>query len=256
MKLNLAIAISFSIALLSLIASTALAFTHVSPSAETLRPGQVAFQPYPGANPMQEYSFLLNSLSVGISKRIEIGTVPLMWNTTETMKSSNFNFKTRLFRSEKWIVALGIHSFFIEPQGSAKQFYDSINIGQVAFSVEHRPENSNWKYRYNLATSQMTIKGYVWATIGNTPYRMDQFLSGGVDHYFDFSYAASDTNHWILGLSQNHEWLSGLASQDPARYGVGLSHGWKIKKSLISGLSIGFHLRESSGAKALGSIIF
>lgn len=236
----------------------AAAFTHVSPSAETLRPGQVAFQPYPGSNPIQDYAFLTNSLSVGLWNGLEIGTVPIMWQSNDSFTLRNFNWKNRIWRSAEWSVAWGTQHLFYDTRGELKEWYDSFRIDQVGIAVEYRPLSSPFQFRYNLATSQMTIQGMTWMRFADgTKSKLDTwFVAGGVDHYVDIGYAASDTNFWILGLSQNHEWLSGLGNRDAAAYGAGLSHAWKTKSRFISGFSLGFHARERTGVKTLMSFVF
>lgn len=240
------------------VGARALAFTHVSPSAETLAPGQVAFQPYPGSNPIQDYAFLTNSLSVGLWDGWEIGTVPLMWQSTESYSLRNFNWKNRLWRSQEWTVAWGTQHLFYDSKGEMRELYDSFRVDQIGFGVEYRPLSSRFQFRYNLATSQMVIQGMSLMRLNDgTNYRMSTwYVGGGVDHYLDIAYAASETNGWILGMSQNHEWLSGLGARDAAAWGLGLSHAWKIKGRWISGLSLGFHARERTGAKMLASVVF
>lgn len=231
----------------------AMAFTHVSPSAETLRPGKMAFQPYPGSNPIQDYAFLTNSLSIGIWNGFEAGTVPLMWNSSDSFTSKNFNLKIRLWRSQQWTVGFGSQYRMYDAKGAMRESFESLTINQIAFSIENRPLGSNFQFRYNVATSQMLIYGMPQ----NTYFKMDPWIiPGGIDHYLDSSYAASDTNTWILGLSHNHEWLSGLGTKDAAGFGAGLSHAWKIKNAFLSGFSLGFHVRERTGANTLASVLF
>lgn len=236
----------------------AAAFTHASPSAEILRPGQVAFQPYPGSNPIQDYAFLTNSLSVGVFNGWEIGTVPIMWQSTGEYSLRNFNWKSRLWRSPEWAVAWGTQHLFYESKGKTREHYDNFRVDQIGIGVEYRPLGSRFQFRYNIATSQMMIQGLTLMRLSDgTSLKMSTwYVPGGVDHYLDIGYAASDTNFWILGLTQNHDWLSGLGSRDKAAYGAGLSHAWKIKGRFLSGLSLGFHLRERSGPKALMSVVF
>lgn len=234
------------------------AFTHVSPSAETLRPGQVAFQPYPGSNPIQDYAFLTNSLSVGVWNGWELGTVPVMWQSTDSYTLRNFNWKNRIWRSSEWAVAWGSQHLFYDSKGEMRELYDSFRVDQIGLGVEYRPAESRFQYRYNLAHSQMVIQGMTFARFRDgTNLKMSTwYIPGGVDHYLDVGYAASDTNSWILGFSHNHEWLSGLGTRDAAAFGAGLSHAWKIKGRFLSGLSLGFHVRERTGAKTLMSFVF
>lgn len=245
--------LTLCLCLCTLVSSVVFAFpTHSSPSAETLEPGQVSFQPYPGSNPLNKLSFLMNSLSVGLWNGFEMGVVPVLWNSTSDLSTKNFNWKLRLFRSPQWTVAVGTEHIFSDPKN--KSSFDGIRIDQLALSFEFRPQNQRLQYRYNFATSQMVVKNLLYWS----GQRTDLYVSGGTDHYFDVAYAASNTNFWVLGLTYNHQLFAGLATreEDPAAPGVGLSHGWRFKSSLLSGFSLGFHVRKFSGNQILVSLLF
>lgn len=238
----------------------ALAFpVHSSPSAETLMPMKVAFQPYPGSNPLQDYAFLLNSLSIGIWDGFEVGTVPLMWTESEQTKTSNFNLKNRLFRIGEWTMALGLELIQYEIKApEIRQHFDSMSVTQMALALEYRPLGSDFEFRYNMASAQLNLRNYHMMKVGDTDVRLGNYaIYSDVDHYLDIQMIGSNGNMWVMGLTRNHDWLSGLANPNShAAYGIGFSHGWKIRDYWISGLSLGLHYREGSGVKTLASFVF
>jgi len=78
-------------------------YPHATTNPDTLASGSVSFQNTPGANVTS--SAFMSSLSIGITRDFEIGTIPLLY--FQDNHQYNFNLKYSLYKNEFSSISLG-----------------------------------------------------------------------------------------------------------------------------------------------------
>ena len=258
-----AISLLFSILISAHVAWGALADgSHITQSAETLKQWQWAFKPFPGANPVGEYgSFLLNSLSIGLTDNWEIGFVPLAWRSSEGMKMYNVNVRRVWYRNDWWTFSSGVQSNTIDFNYLSSSGASNYKMNIVTFVLANTAVLSpDWRLTHNIALRTSTLKGKGYYIDGNGTthdLNFDQVAEVYADNYLDLSYTKSLTNVWALGLSRATD--SSLGMHMPGAtvaWGLGLTHTWNLRRSWISQMSFGVHQMDTGTRRYLFGMAF
>lgn len=244
---------------------------HIAQNAETLKQWQWSFKPSPGVNPTGSTpGFAMNSLSIGITNNIEIGTIPFAWNQSQNpgskTKMSNYNIRRVFYRNQYWTVSTGVTwvniiSELKSDPSSSYSYYGSSDMDIVSFVLANSYViNSDWRITHNLA--YRVIRGETDFTFidknngtinhNRTPFTSENYF----DHYLDLSYTKSITNVWAIGLSRATDHILGISIGTRAVWGIGVSHTWNLQKSYLSQLSMGLHLMDDQSSKLLFGMAF
>lgn len=228
---------------------------HITQTAETLKPLQWSFKPYPGHSPIGSLSsFLMNSLSMGVTNRLEVGTIPLIWNNSPTNKSQNANLKYQVLSSDSWIFSSGLQYIRMTSESqSPTAGFDYVMHSSTLFLAFDWRVSERWKVAYNISGSLLTGKAKVISSVSTFDFPINQ--QSYVDHYLDFNYLKSLTNIWSLGLSRTTEGILGFSFGQPI-LGVGLSHTWNLRGAWFSQMNLGSHYKQDGASKVLFGFAF
>lgn len=228
--------------------------THMAQNAETLKPGHVSFEPYPGANPLSQDDFLsVNSFSVGVYPRIQIGTVPRPWfQQTAEQKFENVTTKVSLYRGEELRTSLGLLIAGFENRQKNEAYFAEVKGTLVQPSVNLALQlDEDWDITYNVSSAVFSYRVTGVASKDNRSFEDRRVLTGYLDHVLDFRYAQTGTYYWIFGLSRNYPNLAGMFDLQKPVYGAGVSYGWIFTRGYISMVSAGFHFTDKNEIKTL-----
>ena len=101
--------------------------THLAQSASTLRPGHVAWDPYPGSNPIAQGGFVFYTVSVGLTQRLQAGTSPAMWLLNSgSAQNGNLGLKYWFYKGEVTQASFGLFNWHIRMQAPNLSSYITI----------------------------------------------------------------------------------------------------------------------------------
>lgn len=228
---------------------------HITQTAETLKPLQWSFKPYPGHSPIGSMSsFLMNSLSMGMTNSLEVGTIPLIWNNSPTNKSQNANLKYQIFSSDSWIFSSGLQYIRMtsESQSPLSGFNYIMHSSTLFFAFDWRISET-WKLAYNISGSLLNGRAQVMSSESSFDLPINH--QSYVDHYLDLNFLHSLTNIWSFGFSRTTEGALGFSFGQPI-FGVGLSHTWNLRTKWLSQLNFGTHHKQDGSSKFLFGFAF
>ena len=198
---------------------------HIAQSADSLRPWQVSFKPYPGANPV---------------------------GTDSSYQSRNYNFKYVWLRKEFWIFSTGYQSVKFS-QRSGISDSSKMNFEITAHTIMLANTfglTSDWQMTYNLVFRQGVGQ---WSYAGNqSEFKTETFQ----DHYLDFNYVQNLANIWSLGICRATDSILGLNINQQNFWGAGVSHAWNWRRGWLSQLSLGLNHLETGVSRFLFGVAF
>ncbi len=230
--------------------------THMAQNAQTLQPGKIGLEPYPGANPLRTESDFLerNSLSVGILPRWQVGTVPRPWvKNNSDLHMVNVTTKVGLIQGSDFGFSVGLMyaSFDINVRVPTHLVALHGNLVQPSLNFNYQV-NEDWDVTYNTSSAFFSYKGEVTdLASGKKSDSGDLRANGYLDHVIDFRYAQTGTYYWVFGLTRNYDSLAGMFDQQLPIHGGGASFGWIMTRGLLSMVSLGLHYTERREVKTL-----
>lgn len=231
--------------------------SHMAQNAETLKPGKFAIEPYPGSNPLQDASFLTrNALSVGVHRRVQLGTVLGGWRTDGDIRTMNAAGKFLLYNGEQTKTSLGLMVSDLKMNVSSERMKMDVNgtLVQPSLNVFYQI-NEDWDVTYNASSASLTIAGNIFDNASNVSIKIPTSVSNGyVDHVIDFRYAETGTYYWVFGATRNYDYLAGIIGHPRPVTGVGLSHGMIFTRGWVSMVSIGLHVTDRQDVKTVFGI--
>lgn len=235
---------------------------HIAQNAETLKQWQWSYKAFPGANPVtKNYSFLLNSLSIGVTDNLEFGVVPTAWNSSKDYSLKNFNLRYVLFRNSFWTLSTGVQMLLYEASTETQDYsFDVSSNVSTGLLANTFVLNRDWRITHNLATrSSVTTIKTTYRGSGPAPFIMDfpHFSEVYADNYLDLIYTKSITNVWAFGISRTTESILGISIPDAiTTWGLGISHTWNLRNSWLTQINLGLHYMDIGSSKLLFGLAF
>ncbi len=238
---------------LTLVSTTALAknqdplrFTpHITSEAYTQKQWGVSFQRSVGAN--LNSNFLLSSLTLAVSDRLEIGTVPTFY--FHSLHAGNLSFKYNFWRSPIYMWSLGLNSVFFDIDQSSHGFPETLKGSDVGVSVtsiqlllNYFPKWSDLKFGVNVNAITNRLTGVS---------EIEEELSIEEDWEFglDISKPFQNKVDLTLGLGWLREF--GAAANEKVSFGFGLSNRWYRAEKFFSSPTLGLHYSPEIGKVGL-----
>lgn len=140
-------------------------FPHMVSNATSLKSGKVAFQTTAGGSIASDV--FISSLSLGIFKRFQIGTIPVFYFADE--HKYNFNFKYNYFQSDSFRASLGFtHMKFNIGQMTESGFTNpptsySINLISLAFNYILPSSTYSFGFEYIRGTSHANNQALIYS---------------------------------------------------------------------------------------------
>ncbi|EQC44314.1 hypothetical protein [Bacteriovorax sp. Seq25_V] len=203
------------------ISITANYYPHVTTNPNTLAPGKVSLQKTAGANVTS--SVFMSSLSVGIAKDFELGTIPLLY--LESRHQYNFNFKYNLYKND----------------------FTSISIGftRMSFNIDDYQAQDN--FIINMTSLITSFNIYTGIAIGFTfnrdssytkKERLQSYRSGD-EFSLDIIYEIN--SDYIVSTGIGEYQMNLAATGTDTIFGYGASITVIREKKLLSSPSLGLH---------------
>ena len=203
---------------------------HITSEAWTNPQWSVSLQRSVGSN--LNTDFLLSSLNLSVTDRLEIGTSPLFYFTNTHI--FNLSAKYNFWRAKKflWSVGLNTASFNLEDDGG-EQLESKLNLLSFQILLNYLPNWTRLKFGANL--------NYVEASLTDFESGNDDelLLDGQWEFGVDISSPFNKNKEITLGLGWLRE--SGISALEEVEFGFGLSFRIYRPKKFISSPTLGLH---------------
>lgn len=196
-------------------------FTHITTQARTLSPGKVAFETFPGAN--MYTSFLLNSLSVGLTNHIQVGTTPLLF--TSDSHQFNLNLKINPIKKRYFQFGYGVSYFRFDLSESDAENINGVPVNEIDIDLyfayvafNYRDPGSKFSFGYNYSRGQTRSNS---AAINDA---LSKEFKRRSEWAFDTSYRYDDRWAVTTGFGEQREELFEIASRRIFGFGFSITH--------------------------------
>jgi hypothetical protein len=209
-------------------------------NSRTLGQWKVAFQRNPGAN--LNSTLLVNSLSVGLLPRVEVGVVPIYYGV-EAHKS-NFNLKYNFWRGDDadWAFGLSETRFKTEIQSANGRIErPDLVLTTLGLSANYHPDYMDSIVSAFVANSCGKIESkdalvLIYSLKCTTEYGMD------------WQIPVKDRQWVTLGWGQLRK--TGFSAYEPLETGFGTAYSMRFPGALISRPSLGVYYTPDGGNMA------
>lgn len=191
-------------------------YAHGTESARTLRPLQISYARVAGTDAI-EGTFILNSINVGVTDYLQVGTNPIIYAVPN---SYNFSAKVNFYSSEKLAFALGYNHLTVT------------NLLNWGLDMHHNGLSviSNYFLDERWSFSHLVQATHHYSAIGGADY--ERFSQ--VSQFIDAQYRIN--SNWIStsGMSYSPgpvQRNASLARAEKMTLGIGSSMTWKIPRS-------------------------
>lgn len=209
-------------------------------NSRTLGQWKVAFQRNPGAN--LNANILVNSLSLGVSERIEVGVVPIFYGM-EAHKS-NYNVKYNFWRGEDadWALNLSETRFETEIKDSNGNIEKpDLILTTVGISTNFHPD-----YMDSI------VSAFASSSCGRIDSKDGMVfiysLKCTSEYGFDWQIPVKDRQWVTLGWGQLRQ--TGFSAYESLQSGFGTAYSMRFPGALISRPSLGVYYTPDGGNMA------
>lgn len=209
-------------------------------NSRTLGQWKVAFQRNPGAN--LNSNILVNSLSLGVSERFEVGVVPIFYGM-ESHKS-NFNLKYNFWRGEDadWALNLSETRFITEIKDvDGNMEKPDLILTTVGLSTNFHPDYMD-----------SVVSAFISQSCGRINSKNGLVLVYSMkctaEYGFDWQIPVKDRQWVTLGWAQLRQ--TGFSAYEPLQSGFGAAYSVRFPGALISRPSVGVYYTPDDGNMA------
>jgi hypothetical protein len=208
---------------------------HVTVKAKTLTPKTFALESTPGGS--INNSFIISSLSLGLTDRLQVGSVPTMYLAKNAQY--NFNFKYHLYRSEQFNSSIGLSRFKFTLENYQEQIDFFINFISLSFNYTPSELAYSLGFTFNQATAY--ARGYWQSYQANSEWMVDLILNDLFNDYY-------------LSFGVGRHQIDFAPNRDNSTQALGASLTSKAKLYRIKNARLGMHyLMHAGGALLLAS---
>lgn len=216
---------------------------HISGEAFTRKQWSWAFSRSVGSN--INTSFLLGSLSVAVSDRVEIGTS--LFHYFLENHEINFSLKYNLWRTNQFLWSFGFNTAVFKVDQT--DFPDSLkdpdirlNLNSFQTLFNYLPKNSKYKFGANL--------NYVSVSFSNFDEDSNNVtIESVVEFGVDVSRSFTDKYDITIGLGNLRD--EGVSADEESLFGFGTSVRMYRPNKFLSSPTLGVHFTPDSKATAL-----
>ena len=203
-------------------------YPHITINSTTLKPGQVSFQTTPGGSITS--TFLINSLSVGVLQRLEIGTIPIFYLNNQ--HKYNFNLKWNYYKSKTFRASLGYTRILFDlSKGDFQGFQNpptEYTLTYFSFSFNYLFEMINLQigFTFNRAASYANNSAFIYT------------YKAGDEWAFDIGTEVSENYRLSFGVGEHQ---TEIIPTENNLFGIGATVTRQKLNNYLSNLGLGLH---------------
>lgn len=202
---------------------------HITAEAWTGKQWSVSLQRSVGSN--LNTNFLLSSLSLSVTNRLEVGTSPTLYVLEDHMV--NLSLKYNFWRTTVYLWSIGFNtSAFKLRDGDGNQLEESLNLLSFQILLNYLPQWTNFKFGVNL--------NFAEAIVDSPNPGVDEF---SLDEKWEFGVDITKPFHGNKEVTLGMGWLreSGFSALEKVEFGLGVSFRLYRPGKFISSPTVGVH---------------
>lgn len=234
--------------LLSIFNSLALAepserfYPHISTPAQVLKPGEVAYENFPGAT--NGTPFYANSLSVGVLPWLQLGVVPIFYLMDENRY--NLNLKVPVVEDNYFQAAIGYTRFSfallgqepIQETNGSETPSPYVDLDFAFVALNYRDPGSVFAYGLNYSSMLISSNSALLRKVLREQHRDQNSWA------VDISYQLR--RQWVLTFGMGEQLSQTFELQSPFVFGAGLSATYLRDADWFPRVSSGLHYAFST----------
>lgn len=215
-------------------------FPHLTYDARALGSWNFAIQQTPGTN--LNTTIWLSSLVVGVGERFEIGTVPLLWMTSD--HDMNFSWKAEFWRGSEftWAILNSVMQFHLRlpPDDAFASTTPTLRLESSTLATTYRPIDREWIASVFGTASQTYINGV------NDLIRL-YTLRTQFEHGLDVQFpVGGNGDRLTLGVGRLRE--AGVTAYEGLETRAGFTYSWDFGQTAwIQFPQLGISLNPGTG---------
>lgn len=205
---------------------------HISADAVTRKKWGIAFQQSVGAN--LNTHVLLKSLTLAVTDRVEIGTVPTYYFLDDHI--FNISVKYNFWRAREFVWAVGFSTAIFDIDD--EDFQESqltYNISAMQILLNYFPDWTHFSFGLNLNILRDSVRGSKNGAETEELAAGDRVYEAGID----VSHSFGENIDITYGFGFSRE--SGVTTFEENHFGLGASARWYRPGKLFSTPTVGFH---------------
>ena len=216
---------------------------HISGEAFTRKQWSWAFSRSVGSN--INTSFLLGSLSLAVTNRVEIGTS--LFHYVLENHEVNLSLKYNFWRTKQFLWSFGLNTavFKIDQTDFPEELKNPdirLNLNSFQTLFNYLPKNSKYKFGANVNFVSVSLSNFDEESNNVT-------IESAVEFGVDVSRSFYDKYDVTLGLGSLRD--KGVSADEESLFGFGTSFRWYRPDKFLSSPTLGVHFTPDSNATAL-----